>query len=202
MNYEATWEQHLARFREADSLYRAGDMRSAKRVFFKALALSPGDVDTLWAWVRALASLVSLTLQNATSDVLGPAPHGGERGIFCTTLQTRFLTKAVFRLHCGCTSVCRAPPKRFYWHGGMPLLCGASLSTRPLSPVGVTAVKPNVCISSADVLAAQCGEHRRPLGGFGRLRGLQGQSGLPRSAGKTERGSHISAAINLTGALP
>lgn len=49
MNYEATWEQHLARFREADSLYRAGDMRSAKRVFFKALALSPGDVDTLWA---------------------------------------------------------------------------------------------------------------------------------------------------------
>lgn len=49
MNEEAMWEQHLARYREADSLYRAGDLRSAQRVFFKALALAPGDVDTLWA---------------------------------------------------------------------------------------------------------------------------------------------------------
>lgn len=49
MNEEKTWEQHLALYREADSLYRAGDLRSARRMFALALVHAPHDADTLWA---------------------------------------------------------------------------------------------------------------------------------------------------------
>ena len=46
---EKNWEQHLAFYREADALYRAGNLKQAKSVFLKALSHAPGEVDTLWA---------------------------------------------------------------------------------------------------------------------------------------------------------
>ena len=49
MSADETWEEHLARYREADALYKKGKLKSALNCFRKALALAPGDSDTLWA---------------------------------------------------------------------------------------------------------------------------------------------------------
>ena len=49
MNQTNDWEQHLSWYREADSLYRAGHLKPARALFKKALALAPGNPDTLWA---------------------------------------------------------------------------------------------------------------------------------------------------------
>ena len=43
------WELHLALYRKADLLYRAGELKQAKAMFFKALSFAQGEVDTLWA---------------------------------------------------------------------------------------------------------------------------------------------------------
>lgn len=44
-----SWEAHLACYAEADALYRSGQLARARKLFRNALALAPGDVDTLWA---------------------------------------------------------------------------------------------------------------------------------------------------------
>ena len=46
---DASWEAHLACYAEADALYRMGQLPRALKAFRNALALAPGDVDTLWA---------------------------------------------------------------------------------------------------------------------------------------------------------
>lgn len=46
---DPSWEAHLACYAEADALYRSGQLARAVKLFRNALALAPGDVDTLWA---------------------------------------------------------------------------------------------------------------------------------------------------------
>lgn len=43
------WEEHVARYKRADDLYRAGELRRAIKEFRAALALAKNDSDTLWA---------------------------------------------------------------------------------------------------------------------------------------------------------
>lgn len=57
MNKVNTWEQHLSCYHEADSLYRTGNFKPARAMFKKALALAPGDSDTLWALGSCLSEL-------------------------------------------------------------------------------------------------------------------------------------------------
>jgi Tfp pilus assembly protein PilF len=48
-NSAVDWDMHVARYSEADALYHDGELRRALRKFKDALALAPGDPDTLWA---------------------------------------------------------------------------------------------------------------------------------------------------------
>jgi tetratricopeptide (TPR) repeat protein len=49
MQNDDLWERHLTHYREADALYRKGQIKKARTLFLSALALAPNDADTLWA---------------------------------------------------------------------------------------------------------------------------------------------------------
>jgi tetratricopeptide (TPR) repeat protein len=49
MTIDDRWERHCALYSEADTLYRSGRLKEARALFVEALALWPGDSDTLWA---------------------------------------------------------------------------------------------------------------------------------------------------------
>lgn len=49
MTTEDRWVRHCALYSEGDALYRSGRTKEARALFLEALALWPGDSDTLWA---------------------------------------------------------------------------------------------------------------------------------------------------------
>ena len=49
MTTDDRWVRHCALYSEADALYRTGRLTEARALFVEALALWPGDSDSLWA---------------------------------------------------------------------------------------------------------------------------------------------------------